>query len=80
METTLGIIMQLLVLLCQIVVCALTIQLTMRKAGASEPAQELPQEQPLSEEEQQLQKKMQQMMDGMNNILGYDGHRQGDGR
>lgn len=80
METTLGIIMQLLILLCQIAVCALTVLLSMRKAGTSEPAQEPPQEQPLSEEEQQLQKKMQQMMDGMNNILGYDGHRQGDGR
>ena len=32
----------------------------------------------LAEEERRMQEQMKRMMDGMNNILGYDGHPQGD--
>lgn len=79
METILGIILQLLILACQIAICILGYVLVAR-GSVPQPPQKEPEtgEIELSEEERRMQEKMQRMMDGMNNILGYDGHRQGD--
>ena len=82
METILGLILQLLVLGCQIAVCILGYVLVTR--GAAQQAQNGPQqgqdatEATLSEEERRMQEQMQKMMDGMNNIFGYNGTPQGD--
>ena len=81
METTLGLILQLLILACQIGVCVLGYLIVQRS-----PAPKGPQQGPdatesaISEEERRMQEQMQKMMDGMNNILGYDGGPQGDKR
>lgn len=79
METILGLILQLLILGCQIAVCILGYVLVTRGAAAR-TAQKEPeaQKQELSEEERRMQEQMQKMMDGMNNILGYNGTPQGD--
>lgn len=79
METILGIILQLLILACQIAICILGYVLVARGSVPQQPQKE-PEtgEIELSEEERRMQENMQRMMDGMNNILGYDGHRQGD--
>ena len=82
METILGLILQLLILGCQIAVCILGYVLVTR--GAAQQMQKGPQQGPdateaaLSEEERRMQEQMQKMMDGMNNILGYNGTPQGD--
>ena len=89
METILGLILQLLILGCQIAVCILGYVLVTR--GAAQQAPNGPQQGPdatepalgatdsaLAEEERRMQEQMKRMMDGMNNILGYDGHPQGD--
>ena len=83
METILGLILQLLVLACQIAVCILGYVLVTRGA-AQQQTPKGPQQGPdateaaLSEEERRMQEQMQKMMDGMNNILGYNGTPQGD--
>lgn len=83
METILGLILQVLILACQIAVCALGYVLVTR--GAVPQPHEQKEREPeaaetaISEEERRMQEQMQKMMDGMNNILGYDGHPQGDG-
>ena len=86
METILGLILQLLILGCQIAVCILGYVLVTR-GSAPQPPQKRPEpkeaeagEPELSEEERRAQEQIKRMMDGMNNILGYDGHRQGDKR
>ena len=84
METILGLILQLLILGCQIAVCILGYVLVTRGSAPQQPQKgpgpkEAEAGEPeLSEEERRMQEQMQRMMDGMNNILGYDGHRQGD--
>lgn len=88
METILGLILQLLILLCQIGVCMLGFlnmqrgpvpqqktretETTESTLGATDSA--------LAEEERRMQEQMKHMMDGMNNILSYDGKPQGDKR
>ena len=81
METTLGLILQLLILACQIGVCALS-YLNMQRGPEPKGPQQGPDatESAISEEERRMQEQMQRMMDGMNNILGYDGKPQGDKR
>lgn len=81
METILGLILQLLILVCQIGVCALS-YLNMQRGPAPNGPQQGPDatESAISEEERRMQEQMQRMMDGMNNILGYDGKPQGDKR
>ena len=82
METIIGLILQLLLLGCQIAVCSLGYVLATR--GAAQQAPNGPQQGPdateaaLSEEERRMQEQMQKMMDGMNNIFGYNGTPQGD--
>lgn len=82
METIIGLILQLLILGCQIAVCILGYVLVTR--GAAQPTPKGPQQGPdateatLSEEERRMQEQMQKMMDGMNNIFGYNGTPQGD--
>lgn len=82
METILGLILQLLILGCQIAVCILGYVLVTR--GAAQQTPKGPQQGPdateatLSEEERRMQEQMQKMMDGMNNIFGYNGTPQGD--
>ena len=82
METIIGLILQLLVLGCQIAVCILGYVLVTR--GAAQQTPNGPQQGPdateatLSEEERRMQEQMQKMMDGMNNIFGYNGTPQGD--
>lgn len=82
METIIGLILQLLILGCQIAVCILGYVLVTR--GAAQQAPNGPQhgtdatEATLSEEERRMQEQMQKMMDGMNNIFGYNGTPQGD--
>ena len=86
METILGLILQLLILGCQIAVCILGYALVTR--GTAPQQKEREQEatesalgatdSALAEEERRMQEQMKRMMDGMNNILGYDGHPQGD--
>lgn len=88
METILGLILQILILGCQIAVCVLGYILVMRgttpqqkpteaEAEAAEPALGAT-DSALAEEERRMQEQMKRMMDGMNNILGYDGRPQGD--
>ena len=83
METILGLILQLLILGCQIAVCILGYVLVTRGA-AQQQTPKGPQQGPdatetaLSEEERRMQEQMQKMMDGMNNIFGYNGTPQGD--
>lgn len=82
METIIGLILQLLILGCQIAVCILGYVLVTRGAAQQTPKE--PQQGPdateaaLSEEERRMQEQMQKMMDGMNNIFGYNGTPQGD--
>lgn len=82
METIIGLILQLLILSCQIAVCILGYVLVTR--GAAQQTPKGPQQGPdateatLSEEERRMQEQMQKMMDGMNNIFGYNGTPQGD--
>lgn len=80
METILRLILQVLILACQIAVCALGYVLVTRGAVSQphEQKEQEPREAELSEEERRRQEQMQKMMDGMNNILGYDGRPQGD--
>lgn len=79
METILGLILQVLILGCQIAVCILGYVLVTRGGTPQQrPTEQETHGQELSEEERQMQEQMKKMMDGMNNILGYDGHRQGD--
>ena len=82
METILGLILQLLILGCQIAVCILGYVLVTRGAAQQTPKglQQGPDatETALSEEERRMQEQMQKMMDGMNNIFGYNGTPQGD--
>lgn len=88
METILGLILQILILGCQIAVCVLGYILVTRgttpqqkpteaEAEAAEPALGAT-DSALAEEERRMQEQMKRMMDGMNNILGYDGRPQGD--
>lgn len=79
METILGLILQLLILGCQIAVCILGYALVTRGTAPQQKERE-PEavEAALSEEERRMQEQMKRMMDGMNNILGYDGHPQGE--
>ena len=86
METILGLVLQLLILGCQIAVCILgyvlvtrgtTPQQKEREPEATESALGAT-DSALAEEERRMQEQMKRMMDGMNNILGYDGHPQGD--
>lgn len=81
METILGLILQLLILACQIAVCILGYVLVLHKPIQKERKQEqdAPKPEP-SEDERRMQEQMQKMMDGMNNIFGYDGGPQGDKR
>mgnify|MGYP007065771090 CR=1 FL=1 len=82
METIIGLILQLLILGCQIAVCILGYVLVTH--GAAQQTPKGPQQGPdateaaLSEEERRMQEQMQKMMDGMNNIFGYNGTPQGD--
>lgn len=82
METIIGLILQLLILGCQIAVCILGYVLVTRGAAQQAPngSQQGPDatEATLSEEERRMQEQMQKMMDGMNNIFGYNGTPQGD--
>ena len=86
METILGLILQLLILGCQIAVCILGYVLFTRGTAPQQRERE-PEatesalgatDSALAEEERRMQEQMKRMMDGMNNILGYDGHPQGD--
>ena len=85
MEMILGLILQLLILACQIGVCVLG-YLVVRRDNAPRKTREPEATEPtlgakdstLAEEERRMQEQMKRMMDGMNNILGYDGHPQGD--
>ena len=87
METTLGLILQLLILACQIGVCVLG-YLVVRRDNAPRKTREPKETEPtwgakdsaLAEEERRMQEQMQKMIDGMNNIFGYDGRTQGDKR
>lgn len=87
METTLGLILQLLILACQIGVCVLG-YLVVRRDNAPQKTREQKETEPtfgakdsaLAEEERRMQEQMQKMIDGMNNIFGYDGRTQGDKR
>ena len=87
METTLGLILQVLILACQIGVCVLG-YLIVRRDNAPQKTREPEKTEPtfgatdsaLSEEERRMQEQMQKMMDGMNNIFGYDDRTQGDTR
>lgn len=81
METILGLILQVLILACQIAVCVLGYVLVTRGSSPRQKTKE-PEaaEAALSEEERRMQEQMQKMMAGMNNILGYDGGPQGDKR
>jgi hypothetical protein len=81
MEMILGLILQLLILACQIAVCILGYVLVRHKPIQEERKQEqdVPKPEP-SEDERRMQEQMQKMMDGMNNIFGYDGRPQGDKR
>ena len=79
METILGLILQLLILGFQIAVCILSYVLVTRSTALQQtPKEPEAQKQELSEEERRMQEQMQKMMDGMNNILGYNGTPQGD--
>ena len=81
MEMILGLILQLLILACQIAVCILGYVLVRHKPIQEERKQEQDAAKPEpSEEERRMQEQMQKMMDGMNNIFGYDGRPQGDKR
>lgn len=81
METILGLILQLLILICQLAACVLGFMFILHRPVQKEPQQEQETPKPeLSEEERRMQEQMQKMMDGMNNILGYDGKPQGDKR
>ena len=88
METILGLILQLLILLCQIGVCVLGFLNMQRGHNAPQKPREPEETEPtlgetdsaLAEEERRMQEQMQKMMDGMNNIFGYDGRPQGDKR
>ena len=87
METTLGLILQLLILACHIGVCVLG-YLVVRRDNAPQKTREPKETEPtlgakdsaLAEEERRMQEQMQKMIDGMNNIFGYDGRQQGDKR
>ena len=78
METILGLILQVLILACQIAVCVLGYVLVTRGTSPQQKTSE-PEvaATALSEEERRMQEQMQKMMAGMNNILGYDGQPQG---
>lgn len=79
METILGLILQLLILGCQIAVCILGYVLVTRGAAPrTAPKEPETQKQELSEEERRMREQTQKIMDGMNNILGYNGTPQGD--
>mgnify|MGYP003594882159 FL=1 len=81
MEMILGLILQLLILACQIAVCILGYVLVRHKPIQEERKQEQDAQKPEpSEDERRMQEQMQKMMDGMNNIFGYDGRPQGDKR
>ena len=86
METILGLVLQLLILGCQIAVCILGYVLVTRGTAPQQKERE-PEatesalgatDSALAEEERRMQEQMKRMMDGMNNILGYDGHPLGD--
>ncbi len=88
METILGLILQLLILLCQIGVCVLGF-LNMQRGPVPQQKTREPEttestqgatDSALAEEERRMQEQMKHMMDGMNNILSYDGKPQGDKR
>ena len=87
METTLGLILQVLILACQIGVCVLG-YLIVRRDNAPQKTRGPEATEPtlgakdsaFAEEERRIQEQMQKMMDGMNNIFGYDGRPQGDKR
>ena len=88
METILGLILQLLILGCQIAVCILGYVLVTRGTAPQQKERE-PEatesalgatDSALAEEERRMQEQMQKMIDGMNNIFGYDGRTQGDKR
>ena len=87
METTLGLILQVLILACQIGVCVLG-YLVVRRDNAPQKTREPEATEPtlgatdsaLAEKERRMQEQMQKMIDGMNNIFGYDGRPQGDKR
>lgn len=86
METILGLILQLLILGCQIAVCILGYVLVTRGTAPQQKEREPESTESAlgaadsapAEEERRMQEQMKRMMDGMNNILGYDGHPQGD--
>lgn len=88
METILGLILQLLILACQIGICVLGYLTVLRgptpqqKTKESEATESTlgATDSALAEEERRMQEQMKRMMDGMNNILGYDGGPQGDKR
>ena len=63
---------------CQIAVCILGYVLVTRGTAPQKEKEPDAAESALSEEERRMQEQMKRMMDGMNNILGYDGHPQGD--
>lgn len=74
METILGLILQMLVLICQILICVLSLHL--RGARVEPPKQDAPVEEQSNEpteEERRMQEYMKKMQEGMNNILNYDG-------
>lgn len=83
METILGLILQVLILACQIAVCVLGYVLVTRGTALQKKEQEATEstlaetDSALAEEERRMQEQMQKMMAGMNNILGYDGQPQG---
>lgn len=74
METILGLILQMLILICQILVCVLSLHL--RGARTEPPKQDTPveeQNKEITEEERRMQEYMKKMQEGVNNILNYDG-------
>ena len=86
METILGLVLLRLILGCQIAVGSLGDVLVTRGPAPQQKERE-PEatesalgatDSALAEEERRMQEQMKRMMDGMNNILGYDGHPQGD--
>lgn len=88
METILGLILQLLILACQIGICVLGYLTVLRSPTPQQKTKESEAtestlgatDSALTEEERRMQEQMQKIMDGMNNIFGYDGRPQGDKR
>lgn len=82
METTLGFILQLLILICQLLVCALCVYINRfhRSANKVETGPEVDEE-PSDEKkaaERQMQEYIEKMQQGMTNIFNYDGTARGD--